>query len=52
MSKYASIVLGSSISKDALLSCESIDVKGRATGINPSAIAQGEMEAIASDKGE
>ncbi len=52
MSKHAFNVLGSSISKDALVSCDSIDVKGCVTGINPSSISQGEMEALASDKGE
>ena len=52
MSKYAFNVLGSSISKDALSFCELIDVKGCVIGINPSAITQGEMEALASDKGE
>ena len=52
MSKYALNVLSISISKDALSSCESIDVKGRATGIDPSAIAQGDLEATSSDKGE
>ncbi|MBR4181807.1 MAG: hypothetical protein IKQ57_06710 [Candidatus Methanomethylophilaceae archaeon] len=52
MSKYAFNVLGSSISKDTLLSCESIDVKGRYTGIDPSAITQGETEALVSYKGE
>ncbi len=52
MSKHAFNVLGSSISKDALVSCDSIEVKGCVTGINPSSISQGEMEALASDKGE
>ena len=52
MSKYALNVLGISISKVVLSSCESIDVKGRATGIDLSAIAQGDLEAISSDKGE
>ena len=52
MSKYALNVLGSSISKDALSSCESIDVKVCVIGIDPSAIAQGDLEATSSDKGE
>ncbi len=52
MSKHAFNVLGSCISKDALMSCESIEVKGCVTGINPAVISQGEMEALSSDKGE
>ncbi len=52
MSKHAFNVLGSSISKDALMSCDSIEVKGCVTGINPSSISQDEMEALTSDKGE
>jgi len=52
VSKHAFNVLGSSISKDALVSCDTIEIKGCVTGINPSSISQGEMEALTSDKGE
>ncbi|MBR4226421.1 MAG: sel1 repeat family protein [Candidatus Methanomethylophilaceae archaeon] len=52
MSRHAFNVLGSGIFEDALRSCDSIEIKGSVTGIDPSGISQGEMEALSSDKGD
>ncbi|MBR6205063.1 MAG: sel1 repeat family protein [Candidatus Methanomethylophilaceae archaeon] len=52
MAKHTFNVLGSRFFKDALAGCDSVEVKGSVTGINPACISQGEMETLSSDKGD